>query len=264
MPSDSLSFERAASFYDETRGFAPEDVAPVAALLREVAGLTPASRVYEVGIGTGRIALPLSQHARAIFGIDLARAMLARLVAKRSGEPVYVAEGDATRLPYPAGVFDAAVAVHVFHVIADWQKALAEVARVLRPGGLLVHAYNDRGEPHPTDQLMIATWEATVGADQPPTVGADFRGGGDYLAEAGWQPVGEARAVPLTPEVHSPAGYLGMLEGRRWSSLWRVSDEALARGVAAVRETLAREQIDPAQTYPVPRAFVARAYAPPE
>lgn len=263
MPAKSLDFGRAADFYDKTRGFPPGEESHIAALLARVGNLTPTSQIIEIGIGTGRIALPLSEHSAAIYGIDLARSMMERLREKQSDEPIYLAEGDAMRLPFPASAFDAAVAVHVFHLIAEWPIALRELARVLRPGGMLIHAYNDRGEAHPTEKLMWAAWNDTVGKEQPPSVGVSHDRFKTFLEDEGWRPGGEAQTHHLEPEIHSPAGFLYHLEARSWSSQWRVSDEALARGVAAVRAALAQNQIDPEQTYSVERPFVARAYFAP-
>ena len=263
MPSESLAFDRAADFYDETRGFPPGEEQPVAALLSRVGGLTASSRVLEIGVGTGRIALPLSAHVGAVYGVDLARSMMLRLRAKQTGQPVYIAEGDAARLPFPARIFDAVVAVHVFHVIAGWQDALREIARVLRPGGVLISAYDDRGDQHPTDTLMWAAFNQVVGEDQPPNVGVARDRYDTFLEEAGWRPAGEAQSHPLGDELHAPALFLKHLEQRSWSGQWRVPDEALAAGIAAVRAVLTAQKVDPAQTYGVPRSFVAHAFQPP-
>lgn len=263
MPSESLAFDRAADFYDETRGFPPGQEPHIAALLCRVGGLTPISRVIEIGIGTGRVALPLGEHIGAVMGVDLARPMMRRLLAKQTDQPVYIAEADAAWLPFPAGVFDAAVAVHVFHVIAGWQTALREVARVLCPGGVLISANNDRGEQHPTDRLMSDAFKQAVGDAEPPNVGIPHDRYDTFLEDEGWTPAGEAQSHPLGAEIHSPARYLELLEQRSWSSLWRVPDDALARGIAAVRAALAEHQIDPNQAYGVERAFIARAYLPP-
>src|SRR3954468_5578760 len=114
MPNESVAFDRAADYYDRTRGFPPGVERDVAALMARVGVLTAASRVLEIGVGTGRIALPLAPHVRAYVGIDLARAMMDRLHAKRAGEPIYLTQGDVTRLPFPNAAFDAVIAVHVF------------------------------------------------------------------------------------------------------------------------------------------------------
>src|SRR5437870_2803113 len=136
MPSGSIVFDRAVGFYDETRGFPPGVEAHVAHLIQAAGGLTHTSRVVEIGVGTGRIALPLAPHVRAVYGVDLSRPMLMRLREKQTDESVAVAEGDISKLPFPDSTFDAALAVHIFHLVADWRSAIDEVARVLRPGAV--------------------------------------------------------------------------------------------------------------------------------
>ena len=72
------------------------------------------------------------------------RQMLAQLAAKRGARRVDPVRADATRLPFADGCFDAVLAVHVFHLIPRWRDVLAEVARVLRPDGSLLHAADDQ------------------------------------------------------------------------------------------------------------------------
>lgn len=263
MPSESLAFDRAAGFYDETRGFPPGTEQSVAALICRVGKLTATSRVLEIGIGTGRIALPLSEQIGAVYGIDLARPMMDRLRAKQTGQPVYVTEGDATQLPFPTGSFAAVVAVHVFHLIAGWQTALAETARVLRPDGVLISGYNDRAEQHPVEELMWDAFNQAVGDAQLANVGLPRERYDTFLEEEGWQPVGEAQSCPLGEAQHMPARFLELLEQRSWSSLWRLPDDALAQGIAAIRAALSAQQVDPTQSYGVPQTFGARAFRPP-
>lgn len=73
MTQDSVIFNQAATFYDQTRGFPPGEDQAIAAFLAQCAGLTHESRVLEIGIGTGRIALPLAAHTGPLYGVDLAR-----------------------------------------------------------------------------------------------------------------------------------------------------------------------------------------------
>jgi len=85
--------EDVAARYDETIGEYSEPAAIEAAVgfLAELAG---AGRALELGIGTGRIALPLARRGVAVRGIDLSDAMVARLRAKPGGEQIQVAIGD--------------------------------------------------------------------------------------------------------------------------------------------------------------------------
>jgi ubiquinone/menaquinone biosynthesis C-methylase UbiE len=133
----SRSFERAAPFYDQTRGLPGPAVAEVTRLL--VAELTGRGRGLEIGVGTGRVALPLHQAGVEMVGVDLARAMMAVLIEKAGGAmPFPLAQADATALPFPTDSFGAGLASHVFHLIPGWREALHELVRVVRPGGVVL------------------------------------------------------------------------------------------------------------------------------
>ena len=75
-PLDSVAFDRAAGYYDESRGLCPEVQELVADRIEEAAG--PGARLLEVGVGTGRIALPLHRRGRRVVGVDLSLPMLER------------------------------------------------------------------------------------------------------------------------------------------------------------------------------------------
>ena len=261
MSLESIRFDRAADFYDETRGFPPGEEQRVAALIAVAGRLTPSSRVLEVGVGTGRIALPLAGYVREIVGIDLARPMLERLRAKRAGEPVHIVEGDATRLPLASGVFDAIVAVHVFHLIPNWPDALREAARILRPGGRLLSGWNE-GDRGMGELALWNAWDAAVGAVLPQNVGVPRERYRTFLEDEGWQPVGEALIHRYTT-IHTPQDFIDQIERRVWSSFWRLSDEDLARGLAAVRAAMAGLNMDPRQPLEHVSRFNVQAYLPP-
>ncbi len=90
---DGYFDERVAARYDESAAdmFDPAVVDPVIDLLVEIAG---SGRALELGIGTGRIALPLAQRGVPVHGIELSNAMVARLHAKPGGEAIGVTIGD--------------------------------------------------------------------------------------------------------------------------------------------------------------------------
>jgi SAM-dependent methyltransferase len=132
--------EDVAARYDETIGewSDPEVVAPAVALLAELAGDGAA---LELGIGTGRIALPLAVRGVPVHGIDLSEEMVARLRAKPGGAAIPVAIGDfaTTRVD---GTFS--LAFVVFNTIMNLRTqgrqvaCFANVAAHLEPGGCFV------------------------------------------------------------------------------------------------------------------------------
>lgn len=150
MSGGSLSFDRVAAQYDATRGY-PHDVArQIATGLIRLGELRPPASALEIGIGTGRIALPLLEQGVSVTGVDIAPLMLEQLQAKYEAkyEAARQAATDAsawgilttrladmTALPFADATFDAVISVHVMHLVPDWQRALGEALRVIRPGG---------------------------------------------------------------------------------------------------------------------------------
>jgi len=108
----------------------------------------PPARVLDIGCGTGRLAerLVTARGVRSVVGCDFSAGMLAhaadRLRPHGTAETARVAlvRGDATRLPFAAASFDAAVSTEAFHWFPDQDAALRELWRVLRPGGRLLLA----------------------------------------------------------------------------------------------------------------------------
>jgi len=98
----------------------------------------PGSRVLEVGVGTG-LALPLYKAEKRITGIDLSTEMLAiareRVARARLPNVEALLELDAEDTGFPEASYDIAVAMFVASVVPNPRKLLAEMRRVVRPGG---------------------------------------------------------------------------------------------------------------------------------
>ncbi|HWN22465.1 MAG TPA: class I SAM-dependent methyltransferase [Gaiellaceae bacterium] len=139
---DGYFDERVAARYDESSEIAgmfdPAVVDPPVDFLVELAG---GGRALELGIGTGRIALPLAQRGVPVHGIELSNAMAARLRAKPGGEEIGVTIGDFATTTAD-GTFS--VAYLVFNTISNLTTQSAQVACFrnvaahLEPGGCFV------------------------------------------------------------------------------------------------------------------------------
>ena len=141
--------DAAAATYDEkwAIGFEPPSVAYVRERAERMLPEARYGRVLEVGTGTGFFLLNLWQagFVEEAHATDISAGMLE--VCRRNGEllgtTVHVRPADAERLPYEDGAFDLVTGHAFLHHIPDPQAALAEMVRVLRPGGTLFIA----GEP---------------------------------------------------------------------------------------------------------------------
>ena len=140
MSDDGYFDERIAARYDESSAdmFDPAVVGPVVDCLAALAG---SGRALELGIGTGRIAIPLAERGVPVHGIELSKAMVARLRAKPGGEDIGVTIGDFATTTVK-GTF--AVAYLVFNTIMNLTTQEAQVACFrnvaahLEPGGRFV------------------------------------------------------------------------------------------------------------------------------
>ncbi len=132
--------DRIAEVYDEWYPDLDRDAA--VELLAELAGSGP---VLELGVGTGRLALPLQERGLEVHGVDASTAMVAKLRAKSGGERITVTVGDLADVDvdgeYPL-VFIAFNTLFALLRQEDQVRCFANVARVLSSGGaFLVHAF---------------------------------------------------------------------------------------------------------------------------
>jgi SAM-dependent methyltransferase len=125
-----------AARYDDLEG--SMDPAACVEFLAGLAGVGPA---LELGIGTGRVALPLAARGVEVHGLDASRKMVAKMRAKKGGKRIPVTFGDFRDVPV-AGEF--ALVYVVFNTFfslltqEDQVRCFAAVARRLRPGGVFV------------------------------------------------------------------------------------------------------------------------------
>ncbi len=131
--------ERFADVYDEWYG----DVSDVAATVDVLAELAQGGPVLELGVGTGRLALPLVERGLEVHGIDASAAMVERLRGKPGGDAVRITEGDFAEVAIeaPGGFAVAFVAFNTLFNLAtveDQRRCFTNVAARLRPGGAFV------------------------------------------------------------------------------------------------------------------------------
>jgi len=138
-----------ADLYDETRVFNEECFDSASDFLVERFPPKRFSKLFEPGIGSGRIALLLAKRGYKITGVDISQKMLMllekRLAQGRSPLQISFQKADVLDLPFSESTFDIAVVVHLFYFVQEWKKAVDEILRVLRKDGPLVLMHTGTG-----------------------------------------------------------------------------------------------------------------------
>ena len=187
------AYARWAPVYDPIFGVITASA--IRATMREVNALPPGD-VLEVGVGTG-IALPHYKRDHRITGFDLSPDMLARAgkrVAERNLDNVVaLLEMDAANLTFADGSFDVAVAMFVMTVVPDPHRVLAEMARVVRPGGriVVVNHFSAEAGARAAIEKWLSRYSSSLGWN-PEFAKETLLGHGDLklVAERSLQPLG--------------------------------------------------------------------------
>lgn len=120
-------------------------------------------QVLELGVGTGRLSLPIAQHGHQVIGIDASLAMLERFRPAAGSRAV---GADMERLPFSEGSFDTVlVATNTLfnlHTVSAQQECLVECRRVLRFGGRLIVEAMVPAAPDPALDRLVTTRSLTV------------------------------------------------------------------------------------------------------
>ncbi|HEU5034298.1 MAG TPA: class I SAM-dependent methyltransferase [Mycobacteriales bacterium] len=225
-PGQRISFDRAAGYYDETRG-GVERGGWNADLLGP--WLSSDGTVLEVGVGTGLVAAVLTERGQHVVGVDLSAPMLQRAADRLPGR---VAAADAQRLPIRDGAVAAAYFVHVLHLVADLDATLREARRVVRDGGrVLAIGIAPHDPSSDIAQLVEPLRRALHGPrpDDPDRVITVATAAGLRL---------EHRAEARRPAAAAPAEVADMLERRIWAWTWDIDDATWARLATPVLEQL--------------------------
>jgi len=104
--------------------------------LQQRLGLSPELTVLEIGVGGGYYAQPLSRLVRSFVALDLQAEMLNRLRHKPLSARLLPVQADASHLPIAENSIDVVIAVTVLGEVPSAEETIAEVRRVLRPGGV--------------------------------------------------------------------------------------------------------------------------------
>jgi SAM-dependent methyltransferase len=111
----------------------------------EFSGLKDGERIIDVGCGTGSLTFTLPQMAnvKSVDGVDYSPVFVEQARALNADKRITIAQGDATDLKFPDATFDRALAMLVLHFVREPKRAIAQMKRVVRPGGVVSAAVWD-------------------------------------------------------------------------------------------------------------------------
>jgi ubiquinone/menaquinone biosynthesis C-methylase UbiE len=130
----------------------------------DLAGDVTGRRILDAGCGNGAVSVALCERGAIVSGFDRSAKMV-ELARQRLGADTDLRVADiAQPLPYPDAAFDDVVAALVLHYLEDWSGPLAELRRVLRPGGRLIVVVNHpiilKIEKRETDYFATTKWSS--------------------------------------------------------------------------------------------------------
>jgi len=151
--------------------------------VRRLLALRPGERVVDIGAGPGFLVAEMAAEGARVVAVDPSASM--RELARGRDVDFEVVDGSAERLPLPDGSVDAAVATQVLEYVPDVPGALAEIRRVLRPGGRVLLLDTDwdsvvwhSGDPDRTRAVLDAWEEHLADPYLPRTLGGALREAG--------------------------------------------------------------------------------------
>lgn len=145
-----------AAGYEQLMGRWSQKLAP---LFIDFAGVADGEKILDVGCGTGSLTFALARAADLgeIAAIDYSPVFVEETIRRNSDPRIKVLQADACALPFEGGRFDRALALLVLHFVPETGKAVAEMRRVVRSGGVVAAAVWDHLGGMPGMRMMVDT-----------------------------------------------------------------------------------------------------------
>ena len=229
--------------------------------------LRPGLRLLDFGCGSGNISVGLAKAVDPgeLHGVDIEEAQVevarALAVSEETGNAIFHV-GDVTALPFPDSFFDVAHCHDVLMYVPDTQAALAEVKRVLKPGGLIAcrEMICESSFVHPDMGIFETAWHALEDLltfdDGHPQMGKEMKG---HILEAGFTNI----RVSASFETHSAPADVALIHSlaRRWFSSPEMLESASIYALPEMAESL-QDRLSTAidEWKDLPDAAVAYAY----
>ncbi|WP_460468367.1 class I SAM-dependent methyltransferase [Calidifontibacter terrae] len=173
----SNTFQASGDAYDQFMGRYAIKLAP---LFADFIGIDSAAALLDVGCGPGALSGEAISRGARVSAVDPSPGFVQEYRTRHPG--ITVEQGPAENLPFADHSFDIAAAQLVFHFVSDPPRAVAEMSRVVRPGGIVAGCVWDLAQGM---ELLRTFWDAalTVLPDAPDETGVERFGGAGELAD---------------------------------------------------------------------------------
>lgn len=228
----AMSFREIAEKYNRINFIPLEAQKSVGESVRALVG--EGAKLLDVGAGAGRISIPIARSGVQVTALDIEPEMLRELTrqARALNLAIPTVQGDATRLPFDDASFDAVFTSNLLHLVADWKVALAEMKRVLKPGGLLIQG-RDWVSPDTAYAKIRSQLRTIIGELNPNMMPTAAAGGALFqaLTEMGGTTDKERIAAEWT-ETLSPNQLLAKMKAREQNETWQLEEELFCQALA--------------------------------
>ena len=197
-----------------------EDAVRRRRIVRDALAAAPGDRIADVGCGPGFYCAELAEDvgpAGSVIGVDTSEAMLALARRRCSALPaVELRQGDATAVPLPDGGADGAISVQVQEYVGDVGAALAELYRIVRPGGRVLVFDIDwatysvgTAQPGLTERVLRAWDEHLAHRSLPRTLAPSLRDAGFEDVQVQAHPLAAIEFDPSRRHLAAMVGFIG-------------------------------------------------------
>ena len=231
---NAMSYVDVAKRYNDINHIPLEAANQLGQAVASLAG--EGARIVDLGGGAGRISVPVAACLDTV-SMDIEPHMLAacRALAEERRIPISLVVGTVLQLPFADNQFDAVLITNVLHQVGKWRDALAEVARVLKPGGVLIMGRDMLAEESCAGLLRQQS-RAITARVAPEMVPTDAAGPAlfQHLQAIGGQGGPPVVACSWIESV-SPRGVLERMSDRTHNETWSLNDDQLGDLMEQIR-----------------------------
>ncbi|MHA2497381.1 MAG: class I SAM-dependent methyltransferase [Candidatus Hodarchaeales archaeon] len=239
----TISFDRIATDYDRTRWVPPKLLDQFFNKLIDEVPLSTRSRIFELGVGTGRLAIPLSRFGYTVLGVDVSLLMLKEASRNRGKghTKLYLLQADANSLPIKEKSLDFCLFVHILHLLENWKGIIDSVERLLKNRNLAhstLHVLWHDLEPFRLYWKAIGRAETSrVGAKSPEEVIEYLQGIKGYHYDH--FEFEESAGTALWEDV------VNLIQEKAFSSQWGIQNEHHKEALEVVKQKMKEKERQP-------------------